>query len=242
MSFPLRDAPIKDLSIESRNNQLIYKASSIRREIYHLKPLELSLRIRLVIFVSTPITQGRASAVKRPVGFAGASTWRALVNTNGSHGITIEKRPDPQILTKFFLPRHILAKSRRCTFRVATSLQFRRTPVPELRRPTTRQLHSLSSRRYALRQTHHGTTPDLIMIDMDPRDPFDFYLDHYQKQLVSGYSKSTLEFGLRAHVRDYNKLASPSSAAPAQKMNPRLWSNFSVLTTNDLPHRHAASL
>ena len=32
---------------------------------------------------------------------------------------------------------------------------------------------------------------DLIMIDMDPRNPFDFFLDHYQDQLVAGYTKST---------------------------------------------------
>jgi len=52
---------------------------------------------------------------------------------------------------------------------------------------------------------------DLIMIDMDPRDPFDFYLDHYQEQLVAGYSKSTMEYGLRVYTRDYNKLRSRSS-------------------------------
>ena len=34
------------------------------------------------------------------------------------------------------------------------------------------------------------------MIDMDPRDPFDFYLDHYQEQLVAGYTKSTPDYGL----------------------------------------------
>jgi hypothetical protein len=47
---------------------------------------------------------------------------------------------------------------------------------------------------------------DLIMIDMDPRDPFDFFLDHYQDQLVAGYTKSTPQYGLRAYLRDYNKL------------------------------------
>jgi hypothetical protein len=47
---------------------------------------------------------------------------------------------------------------------------------------------------------------DLVMIDMDPRDPFDFFLDHYQEQLVAGYTKSTPEYGLRVYTRDYNKL------------------------------------
>jgi hypothetical protein len=47
---------------------------------------------------------------------------------------------------------------------------------------------------------------DMVLIDMDPGDPFDFYLDHYKEQLVAGYTKETPTFGLRVFMRDYNKL------------------------------------
>lgn len=47
---------------------------------------------------------------------------------------------------------------------------------------------------------------DMVLIDMDPQDAFDFYLDHYKEQLVAGYTKETLNFGLRVFMRDYNKL------------------------------------
>jgi len=47
---------------------------------------------------------------------------------------------------------------------------------------------------------------DMILIDMDPKDPFDFYLDHYKDQLVAGYTKITPAFGLRVFMRDFNKL------------------------------------
>lgn len=47
---------------------------------------------------------------------------------------------------------------------------------------------------------------DMLLIDPDPRDPFDFYLDHYQEQLVAGYTKITPQFGLRVMMVDYNKL------------------------------------
>jgi hypothetical protein len=47
---------------------------------------------------------------------------------------------------------------------------------------------------------------DLVLIDMDPPDPFDFYLEHYKDQLVAGYTKTTPEFGLRVFMRDYDKL------------------------------------
>ncbi len=47
---------------------------------------------------------------------------------------------------------------------------------------------------------------DMFLIDMDPRDPFDFYLDHYREQLTAGYTKTTPQFGLRVYMRDYDKL------------------------------------
>ncbi len=50
------------------------------------------------------------------------------------------------------------------------------------------------------------TDTDMILIDMNPADPFDFYLDHYKEQLAAGYSKTTMESGLRVYMRDYNKL------------------------------------
>ena len=56
------------------------------------------------------------------------------------------------------------------------------------------------------------TDTDLILIDLDPRDPFDFYLARYRNQLAAGYTKTTLSFGLRCYFRDYNKLTSKQKA------------------------------
>ena len=56
---------------------------------------------------------------------------------------------------------------------------------------------------------------DMILIDMDPKDPFDFFLDHYKDQLVAGYSKTTRENGLRVYMPDFNKLR------PAHKLGTR---------------------
>src|SRR5258708_7810162 len=58
---------------------------------------------------------------------------------------------------------------------------------------------------------------DMVLIDMDPQDPFDFYLDHYKDQLVAGYTKTTTTFGLRVYMRDYNKLRKESPASKATK-------------------------
>jgi hypothetical protein len=55
---------------------------------------------------------------------------------------------------------------------------------------------------------------DLILIDMDPNDPLDFFLDHYKEQLAVGYAKITPDSGLRVYIKDYNKLH-PAKAPPS---------------------------
>jgi len=62
------------------------------------------------------------------------------------------------------------------------------------------------------------TDTDMVIIDPDPRDPFDFFLDHYKEQLVAGYTKTTPEFGLRVYMVDFNKLKrKPAPAAAKSK-------------------------
>jgi hypothetical protein len=58
---------------------------------------------------------------------------------------------------------------------------------------------------------------DLVLIDMDSQDPFDFYLARYRDQLVAGYTKTTPSFGLRCYFRDYNKLTPKQKTHPANR-------------------------
>jgi hypothetical protein len=53
------------------------------------------------------------------------------------------------------------------------------------------------------------TDVDMQLIDADPTDPFDFFPDHYNDQLVAGYSKTTASGGLRVYMPDYNKISKP---------------------------------
>jgi hypothetical protein len=50
------------------------------------------------------------------------------------------------------------------------------------------------------------TATDLELVDMDPKDAFDFSVEHWNEQLVAGYSKTTAARGLKAHIPDYNDL------------------------------------
>jgi hypothetical protein len=58
---------------------------------------------------------------------------------------------------------------------------------------------------------------DLVIVDPDPRDPFDFFLDRYKDQLVAGYSKTTPSNGLRVYMVDFNKLKQKSLPAKSAK-------------------------
>jgi hypothetical protein len=47
---------------------------------------------------------------------------------------------------------------------------------------------------------------DLLLIDADQRDEFDFYLAKYELQLTSGFSRNTRNGGLQTYFRDFNKV------------------------------------
>jgi len=55
---------------------------------------------------------------------------------------------------------------------------------------------------------------DLVLIDMDPQDPFDFFLDHYKEQVAAGYAKMTADAGLRVFTRDFKKVQNQPPSQP----------------------------
>lgn len=56
---------------------------------------------------------------------------------------------------------------------------------------------------------------DLQLIDLDPRDAFDFFPAHYDAQLVAGYSKNTPAHGLKTYMPDFDDLARRTARSPA---------------------------
>ena len=65
------------------------------------------------------------------------------------------------------------------------------------------------------------TETDLELVDEDPQDAFDFSVDRWNEQLVAGYSKTTADRGLRAHMPDYNDLHKGQRAALSHKARSR---------------------
>jgi hypothetical protein len=57
---------------------------------------------------------------------------------------------------------------------------------------------------------------DIVVFDMDPADPLDFFLDRYREQLAAGYTKISTSFQVREYIKDFGKLSqSKKPAAPA---------------------------
>lgn len=54
---------------------------------------------------------------------------------------------------------------------------------------------------------------DMQVVDTDPSDPFDFFIDRYNEQLVAGFSRNQPNYGLLVFMRDYNDLGKPKKAA-----------------------------
>jgi hypothetical protein len=128
-----------------------------------------------------------------------------LLDTRKLRGVRTEK--DDLILTpsELFPPPHIQGQLRAISIRGNEILQeFGTAATPTARRPGNYMAYRGGYLRFG-KLTMSNT--DLILMDMDQQDPFDFYLDHYIDQLVAGYTKTTPDFGLRAYFRDYNKLS-----------------------------------
>ena len=49
---------------------------------------------------------------------------------------------------------------------------------------------------------------DLLILDDDPSDPFDFFLDRYNDQLVAGYNRNTRDHGLIVYMPDKGEIGS----------------------------------
>jgi hypothetical protein len=47
---------------------------------------------------------------------------------------------------------------------------------------------------------------DMEVVDLDPGDPFAFFIDRYNDQLVAGFERNTAVYGLIVHMKDWGKL------------------------------------
>jgi hypothetical protein len=204
--FSAKDAPLKDLSITAQGEQLKIKGK------LHSKgdvPFETDGALN-----STPDGKVRVRAqkikaahlpVKGLMDLLGLKIEK-LINTEKVRGIRVEGDDlilDPEQL---FPPPRIKGK--------LSDIKIRGNQLLMIFGNGTMKggLYPAGGNYMAFRggQLRFGKLTmdesDMVLIDADPRDPFDFFLDHYKEQLVAGYSKNTMQDGLRVHMPDYATL------------------------------------
>jgi hypothetical protein len=59
---------------------------------------------------------------------------------------------------------------------------------------------------------------DMQVVDTDPRDPFEFFVDYYNNQLTEGFTRNQRDYGLKVFMRDFNDLGKPPQ--PGERLAP----------------------
>jgi hypothetical protein len=210
--FSAHDAPVKDVSIESKNNQLIIKGKLHQKGDVPFETVgTISADPDGQIRLHADHVKAAHLPVKGLMDLLGIDLAN-LISTKKLHGITAEK--DDLILD----PEQILPPPR--IHGKVTAVRIEGNEIVQVfgtlqasnaaaKVPGNYMAYWEGDLRFG-RLTMNSA--DLILIDIDNKDPFDFYLDHYREQLVAGYTKFTPQFGLRIYARDYNKLRREAAA------------------------------
>ena len=204
--FSASDAPLKSLSIESQNDQLTIKGTlpqkaNVTFETVGTVSADADGRIRL----HSDHIKAAHLPVKGLLDLLGIDLPR-LIDVHKIRGITVDKDDiilDPE---QILPPPYIRGKVTAVRIQGNEIIQTFGSPQPSnfaAKQPGNYIAFRHGDMQFGKLTMHDA---DLIMIDIDHRDPFDFFLDHYQDQLVAGYTKSTPQYGLRTYTRDYNKL------------------------------------
>jgi hypothetical protein len=206
--FAASDAPIKDISIDIERGKMrvkgkLHNKGDIAFEtLGTLQPTadgKIQLHAEKVTALHLP--------VKGLMDFFGVEI-ADLIKTGKVRGVKAEKDDlilDPQEL---FPAPHIQGRVTSLRLEASNIVQIYGTSAAAApARIAAQNYMAYSGNRLRFgKLTMHQT--DMILIDMDPKDAFDFYLDHYQEQLTAGYTKITPSFGLRVFMRDFHKLPS----------------------------------
>jgi hypothetical protein len=59
---------------------------------------------------------------------------------------------------------------------------------------------------------------DMQVVDTDPRDPFEFFVDYYNNQLTEGFTRNQPDYGLKVFMRDFNDIGKPPQ--PGERLAP----------------------
>jgi len=204
--FAAADAPIKDVSIQSQGNTLIVKGKLHQKGNVAFQTVgTISTTADGRVRLHTEKVKAAHLPVKGLMDLLGIDL-ADVINAKKVQGVALDKDdlvldpteilPLPRIRGKVTAVR-IQGNEIVLIFGARQSEDFARVI------PGNYMAYRDNELRFG-KLTMHDT--DMVLFDMDPHDPFDFYLDRYKEQLVAGYSKTTATSGLHVYMPDYSKL------------------------------------
>lgn len=214
--FAYPGAPLRHLKVEIRDGEL--RQSGILRKGVDI-PFSMTAAVSL-----TPDQRIRLHPTSiRIFGVNGEKLMSALgldlqkmLNLRGATGVAVEKN-DLLLSPLVILPPPVM-EGRMVQLRVAGG-QLLQTFGARIGAPPatgTMALPDTSARNYMLYRggtLHFGklymTDAEMLIVDRDPTDPFDFDNVGYQRQLVAGYSRTLPDLGLEVFMPDARKLTLP---------------------------------
>ena len=214
--FAAKDAPLKDFAVTTDGTQLKIKGKLAHKGTI---PFEMVSEIQATpegkIRIHAKHIKAAHLPVKGMMDLFGVKLAN-LINTKQVKGVTTEKDDlilDPE---QILPPPQIRGK--------LTSIKAENGQLTQVFGNGNPNLHFKGARNF---MAYHGAVlrfgkltmhdTDLVLIDSDPNDPFDFYLDHYREQLTAGYTKTTPQFGLRVYMVDFDKLGKTGNRLQAAK-------------------------
>jgi hypothetical protein len=208
------DAPLSKLKIEIEGNEL--KQSGV---LVKAVPVPFHLRAaisatpdgKIRLHPTSMKTAGFLS--KRVLDFFGLELER-LVKVNPATGITVDG--DDLLLDPARLLPPPRIKGRLTRTWIENGLVVQQFGVPA-KRPLTPNGRFNNYMYYRGGTLRFGkltmVDTDLVLVDADQKDPFDFSPEEYNDQLVAGYSKNTRSHGLIVYMPDLSDLSRRSARA-----------------------------
>jgi len=213
--FARSDAPLKDISIAIKNDQLVIRGKlhskgDVPFETAGTLSAEPDGRLRM----NTEKLKAMHVPVKGVMGLFGVDLAK-IINTTKIAGMDTDKNDLLLDLGELLPPPHIRGKLNG----VRLSNNAIVTTFGNGGKTSGEGKEAGNFMRFEGNRVQFGKltmeNTDLTLIDLDPGDPLDWDQDHYKEQLVEGYSKIKENFGLQTYVKDYAKLKLPSQTKVA---------------------------
>jgi hypothetical protein len=219
--FAYPGAPLRHLKVEIRDGQL-RQSGTLRKGVDI--PFSMTATVSLTADRRIRLHPTRI----RIFGVNGTKLMSALgldlqkmLNLAGATGVAVEKN-DLLLSPLVILPPPVI-EGRIVQLRVAGGelIQIFGGRIGTPPATGTLALPDSSARNYMLYRggtLHFGkmymTDAEMLIVDRDPTDPFDFDNIGYQRQLVSGYSRTLPDLGLEVFMPDAGKVTTVAAPIP----------------------------